>query len=568
LQVAAGMPLSLRLAALTALGAAAGLLLPHTSWRLAMCLALAAAAAAWLAHRRAVRGAVVTLLAVAMAGASAGRTMLAVGDAAHPPLVQWFDQQTAAAEDETVLRETLVKLRGRLVRDAAPTGFGAQLQLDVSHVEADGVWQPMRGGLALSVSGAFTEAARDWCAGRTIQVPVTVRRPTQYRNVGLADQARSLALRGMPVVASTKSALLVEIHQRGAWWDEWAAARRGQVRDVMARRVAPHAATSAAIGTAILIGDRAQLTPALEQRLQEAGTYHVVAISGGNIALLAGAVVGILWTCGVRFAPAAAMTAVVLIAYAWVIGGGASVARATTMAATYLALRMIDQRTHPAHALATSAAGLLLVSPLESAGFWLTFGATGALMVAAARWRGSTGARGWSPVAAIAVASLAVELLVMPISAYVFERVTVAGLALNLLAVPSMGMVQGAASLCVLADAIGMSRASDAAGYSTHLAATALIEGSGLVTAMPWATWRVPPPSAVVLAAYYSAVVMWLVASQPPIDSLGASWCSGSGSRPHRSRGCRQIEAVLSGSRPSTSDRVTRFSSPLPTDRP
>ena len=81
-----------------------------------------------------------------------------------------------------------------------------------------------------------------------------------------------------------------------------------------------------------------------------------------------------------------------MIAYAWVIGGGASVARATTMAATYLALRIIDQRTHPVHALAMSAACLLLVSPLEiaGAGFWLTFGATGALIVTAARWPGST----------------------------------------------------------------------------------------------------------------------------------------------------------------------------------
>ena len=59
---------------------------------------------------------------------------------------------------------------------------------------------------------------------------------------------------------------------------------------------------SAAIGTAILIGDRAQLSPEMEQRLQEAGTYHVVAISGGNIALLAGAVLALLWIVGIRFA--------------------------------------------------------------------------------------------------------------------------------------------------------------------------------------------------------------------------------------------------------------------------
>ena len=70
---------------------------------------------------------------------------------------------------------------------------------------------------------------------------------------------------------------------------------RAQVRAAMRRRVAPLDPMSAAIGTAILIGDRAQLSPEVEQRLQEAGTYHVVAISGGNIALLAGAVLALLW---------------------------------------------------------------------------------------------------------------------------------------------------------------------------------------------------------------------------------------------------------------------------------
>ena len=45
---------------------------------------------------------------------------------------------------------------------------------------------------------------------------------------------------------------------------------------------------SAAIVTAIVIGDRTGLDDAVERRLQEAGTYHVIAISGGNIAILAG----------------------------------------------------------------------------------------------------------------------------------------------------------------------------------------------------------------------------------------------------------------------------------------
>jgi competence protein ComEC len=483
----------------------------------------AAALSSWLALRRAVTGGAAILFAVAVAGAGAARAMVAADAAERPALMRWFERESGGTPaGESRIREPPVRVRGMLVRDAEPTPYGAQLQLSVAEVRLEGAWRRLTGGVAISVSGTATGDLGEWRAGRTVVVPVGLRRPTRYRNLGLPDQARSLALRGTPLVGSTKSGLLVEVEAHGTWGHERAADVRAAVRRAMHAYVAPFAAASAAIGTAILIGDRAQLSPELEQRLQQAGTYHVVAISGGNIALLAGAVLAMLWAIGIRFAPAAAVTAAVLMVHAWVIGGGSSVVRATAMASTYLALRLIDQRTQPLHAVAVSAALILLADPLEiaSAGFWLTFGATGALLVAAARWRASSGPRWWTPVMAIAVASLAVELVLMPVAAFVFERVTIAGLALNLAAVPAMGAVQGAASLCVIADTAGFSSLAAAFGYLTHLAAAALVDSSSLVTLAPWTTWRVPPPHIALLVTYYLAVGAWWRLSRPPLDSL------------------------------------------------
>ena len=65
--------------------------------------------------------------------------------------------------------------------------------------------------------------------------------------------------------------------------DARAAARRA-IGDAVGR----WSARSAAIVSAIVIGDRAGLDEDVQRRLQEAGTYHVIAISGGNIAILAG----------------------------------------------------------------------------------------------------------------------------------------------------------------------------------------------------------------------------------------------------------------------------------------
>ena len=84
------------------------------------------------------------------------------------------------------------------------------------------------------------------------------------------------------------------------------------------------------------IGDRAGLTEDVQRRLQEAGTYHVIAISGGNIAILAGLLLAMFRVAGWlgRGAMLAAIAA--LLAYARLVGDSASVDRATLMAVVLL----------------------------------------------------------------------------------------------------------------------------------------------------------------------------------------------------------------------------------------
>ena len=145
----------------------------------------------------------------------------------------------------------------------------------------------------------------------------------------------------------------------------------------------------------------------------------MIAISGGNIAILAGLFLGALWLLGIRDGWAAAAAAATLAAYAFMAGGGASVVRATVMAAIYLLLRVIDQRTSPLHAMSLTAIAILLASPLSIAdvGLWLTFGATAAIIAGVTRvplpstwWlRGP---------AVLLLASLSAEVVLMPIGAF------------------------------------------------------------------------------------------------------------------------------------------------------
>ena len=209
-----------------------------------------------------------------------------------------------------------------------------------------------------------------------------------------------------------------------------------------------------------------------------------------------------------------------LVAYGYVAGGGASVVRATAMAVIYLALRGIDQRTSPLHAIALTAGAMLLAYPLEIAdvGFWLTFGATAAIVTGAARLGARQAAspdRGWSraPIA-LCLASIWVEIALLPVGAAVFQRVSVAGLVLNLAAVPSMGIVQVAAAATVMAADLGAEKLAAWVGLARY-SAQALLQSARS------STWRRGPRGECRRPHAAHAGLLRLACSVVPVTAAG-----------------------------------------------
>jgi competence protein ComEC len=432
--------------------------------------------------------------------------------ALHPPIRQLLDEHLGGFAFETIgigRHDTPLEIEGRLLADAAITDAGANLRVQLQHIRLDSCPQPVDGGVSITVGGGLSGAAADeWRAGRIVRMPAALRRPARYLNHGVPDLELMLARRGIALVGAVKSAALVQVVQRGRWYDELASSIRAAVRRSLARHVSVRDPQSGAVAVAILIGDRGSLDPDVEQRLQEAGTYHVIAISGGNIAILAALVLALLWAGGIRGGWAAGAAVAALLAYAHIAGGGASVMRATLMAAIYLSLRIIDQRTAPQHALAITIAAILLVSPLAIAdvGLWLTFGATAAIIVGVTRVTLPSAPWLKAPLA-LMLASVCAEVVLLPIAAFVFQRVTVAGLVVNLAAVPSMAIVQVAAMITAAADSIGLTGLAGWAGLVTHLGVRGLIDSAIVVDAAPWLTWRVPSPPLLLMVAYYGLLI-------------------------------------------------------------
>jgi competence protein ComEC len=438
----------------------------------------------------------------------------AVDRALNPPLRLTLDQRLGGfaidAPGDARLDDPVV-IEGRLRADAMPTGSGVVLRIAVERIWLGPCPESTDGGVSVTVTGALQdEAIADWTAGRVVRAPALLRRPARYMNHGLGDQERAMARRGVALVGTIKSAALVDVVARGRWWEEAAAAVRAATREAMNRHVAPRNEQAAAIATALLIGDRAAISHEVERRLQEAGTYHVIAISGGNIAILAGLVLGALRVLGLRGRVALLVTIVALAAYAVIASGGASVARATLMAAVYLAVRVIDQRTAAQNAIAISAAALMLTNPLTivDVGFWLSFGATSAIIIGVSRVR-MPAARWQAALVALLAASVCAELALAPVSALVFQRVTIAGLLLNFVAIPCMTVVQISAMVVVAFDAVGAWTLARWSAPLVHLATLGLTDSTRLLDLAPWLAWRVPPPPILMMTCYYAAIAAW-----------------------------------------------------------
>lgn len=433
---------------------------------------------------------------------------------AEPSLLLWFE--TSPSRDRpvrltAVLREDAT-LRPGSGQATAATGVG----VTVDAVEIEGA--RVEGGARVTVAGALAGGVRhQWRAGRTVVMQVLLREPLDYRDPGVPSDRARLARQGIVLLGSVKSAALTMVTARGTWLGEAAAGLRARVRTATAASVGRWSPRSAGVVTAILIGDRSGLDAEDERRLQEAGTYHVIAISGGNIALLTALLVGAGRAARLPGRGTAAASIALLAFYGYAAGLAPSVLRATLAGMVYLSARALDHRGTALNALAVAGACAAVAAPLTvlDPGFVLSFGATVAIVTAASRVspvfpreRGAGRARRWtrrllSGAFALGAATLCAEIALAPVGARLFGRVSIAGLLLNFVAIPLTSIIQ-VAGLAAVAAAFISGAAAAACGWVAHVGTVALVRSASLVDFAPWLVLDIPPPAMWLIAVWYA----------------------------------------------------------------
>ena len=396
-----------------------------------------------------------------------------------------------------------VRLQGVAVEDLAGEA-GAPLVLDVRSLTLRGLEQPLAGRVRIEVGGA---AARPQVVqGDRVAAWVELRLQRGFLTPGAFDPAAWAAAEGIHAAGYCKSAALVEVggpEDPGAW-----TTRIGHVRSWARARIreAVLPGQEQALVRAMVLGDRVGIDPEVSESFRMAGTYHVLALSGAQVALLAGLLIATLRRARLPRGPRALAVSLALVAYAQLVGGDVPVVRATVVAVVMLLGRALEQDACPVNLLAAAACLLLVHRPSAACdlGFQLSFAATlGILLFTGAIVRRL-------PVLPFRVelalaASLAAQVTLLPLLAHSFHRLAPAALLLNLAAVPLSGALLLVGLVVVLAGAVSPALAT-AVGYAAWLVGHALLMSGEMVRHAPWLDVRTPGPGISGVLLHYAGL--------------------------------------------------------------
>jgi competence protein ComEC len=227
-----------------------------------------------------------------------------------------------------------------------------------------------------------------------------------------------------------------------------------RVRERIARAVgAGQHGERRALLLGVVLGQDQGLSDPLRQRFRASGLYHLLAVSGQNVALVAGAVLFAVWLIGLPRLLGHVLALAAIGAYVLAVGPQPSVLRAGITGAlaslAWLAAREADRW----YFLLLGAAALLAWSPymLLDAGFQLSFAAVIAIFTLVPRLlRFLDGYPLPKALAAVIAVSTACGAATAPITWLQFHAFPLLTVPANALAAPAVAPLLGLALACIV----------------------------------------------------------------------------------------------------------------------
>jgi len=259
----------------------------------------------------------------------------------------------------------------------------------------------------------------------------------------------------------------------------------------------------------IVLGTRGTIGTELKDAFSRTGTSHILAISGYNITIVAGVLMGGLARFGRR--RSFWLTMAGIMAFTLMVGASASVVRAAVMGMLALTAVHLGRRADAGGAILLAAALMCLCNPLLlrwDVGFQLSFLAVIGIVYLEPLIRAPLD-RFIKPFAGMAATTLAAQIMVLPLILHDFGTLAVYTLPVNLLVLPlvpvamALGFAAGAAGILI-------PFAGQLVGQVAWLVAAAQLALIRWAAVLPYASLEVPLSAAGMLAAY-AGIAAWLV---------------------------------------------------------
>ncbi|WP_242614436.1 ComEC/Rec2 family competence protein, partial [Actinomadura roseirufa] len=239
----------------------------------------------------------------------------------------------------------------------------------------------------------------------------------------------------------------------------------------------------------MVVGDTSRLDPALAEDFRTAGLTHLLVVSGANLAIVIGAVLGLCRAMGLGRRRAPPLAALAVVAFVVVARPEPSVLRAAVMGLIGLLALLTGRERRGLPALGAAVLLLVLADPTlaRSAGFALSVLATAGLLVLAPPWRERLARRLPGPLADALAVAAAAQVAVAPVLVMLSGEVGVVSVFANLLAAPAVApaTLLGALGAVTAPVSVPLARA---VVWPAGIAAGWIVQVARTAAALPYAT--------------------------------------------------------------------------------
>jgi competence protein ComEC len=272
-----------------------------------------------------------------------------------------------------------VEIVGVVIGEPEPAPHSFYVTMRVERIATRGSERDASGTVLLLAQASTENVKQEYDAlalrhGARLRVMTKLDREDNFRNPGVSQFTEYLERKGYDATGTIKSPLLVErmdderVVLPLAWVYSW----RARLQKEFQQRFS---AETAGVLNAALLGNPHNISARAAERFRAGGTFHILVISGLQIAFIAGVAILLVRRITQQKLLQFLMAAVFLWAYAIAVGAEASVTRAALMFTLAAFAPVVSRRANSLNTVAGAGLLLLVLNPLDlfNPSFQLTF---------------------------------------------------------------------------------------------------------------------------------------------------------------------------------------------------